>query len=212
MLRKRGHRKKPLRRRQLHRRDRTQPWSPVSVAVLLACLCGGAARLIFSNPALVVVLLACLCRGAARLSLSRCSSPNLLEPNPGRGPARLSLSRLIFSNPALVVVLLASLCVAVLLASHPASGIKYPPCYKDIGFWINESFTENNLCELVRGIAGDLVEESFRDLHNHVKVTVLFIFWWLVIGEEELLHENCLKRKVPTSEQGSDKNNGAHNG
>ncbi|QHN86139.1 hypothetical protein HN873_044023 [Arachis hypogaea] len=28
----------------------------------------------------------------------------------------------------------------------------------------------------------------------------------------QLLHENCLKRKVPTSEQGSDKNNGAHNG
>ncbi|GMI70500.1 hypothetical protein like AT3G58140 [Hibiscus trionum] len=36
---------------------------------------------------------------------------------------------------------------------------KYPPCYKDISFWINESFTENNLCEVVRGIAGDLVEE-----------------------------------------------------
>ncbi|XLR65489.1 hypothetical protein S83_016161 [Arachis hypogaea] len=30
----------------------------------------------------------------------------------------------------------------------------YPPCYKDISFWINESFTENKLCELVRGIAG----------------------------------------------------------
>ncbi|CDP11297.1 unnamed protein product [Coffea canephora] len=36
---------------------------------------------------------------------------------------------------------------------------KYPPCYKDISFWISDSFTENNLCELVRGIAGDLVEE-----------------------------------------------------
>ncbi|XP_072086003.1 protein DETOXIFICATION 42 isoform X1 [Arachis hypogaea] len=36
---------------------------------------------------------------------------------------------------------------------------KYPPCYNDISFWINDSFTENNLCELVRGIAGDLVEE-----------------------------------------------------
>ncbi|KAA0052439.1 hypothetical protein IC582_017639 [Cucumis melo] len=36
---------------------------------------------------------------------------------------------------------------------------KFPPCYKDISFWINESFTENNLCEVVRGIAGDLVEE-----------------------------------------------------
>ncbi|KAL1355261.1 hypothetical protein AAHE18_05G101500 [Arachis hypogaea] len=37
----------------------------------------------------------------------------------------------------------------------------YPPCYKVISFWINESFTENNLYELVRGIAGDLVEKSF---------------------------------------------------
>ncbi|XLU81427.1 hypothetical protein S245_004847, partial [Arachis hypogaea] len=179
-------------RRQLHRRDRTQPWSPVSVAVLLACLCG-----------------------------------------------------------ALVVVLLASLCVAVLLASHPASGIKYPPCYKDIGFWINESFTENNLCELVRGIAGDLVEETdtasvllkvigyIRFLQSQIEV-IMFLqklqrftqpcksdgsLHFLVVGDwgrrgeynqsevaYQLLHENCLKRKVPTSEQGSDKNNGAHNG
>ncbi|RVW93519.1 Phenylalanine--tRNA ligase, chloroplastic/mitochondrial [Vitis vinifera] len=36
---------------------------------------------------------------------------------------------------------------------------KYPPCYKDMSFWINESFTENNLCEVVRGVAGDLVQE-----------------------------------------------------
>lgn len=28
-----------------------------------------------------------------------------------------------------------------------------------MSFWINESFTENNLCEIVRGIAGDLAEE-----------------------------------------------------
>ncbi|CAI9784639.1 unnamed protein product [Fraxinus pennsylvanica] len=35
----------------------------------------------------------------------------------------------------------------------------YPPCYKDMSFWISDSFTENNLCEVVRGIAGDLVEE-----------------------------------------------------
>ncbi|CAK9136758.1 unnamed protein product [Ilex paraguariensis] len=37
---------------------------------------------------------------------------------------------------------------------------KYPPCYKDMSFWISDSFTENNLCEVVRGIAGDLVEEA----------------------------------------------------
>ncbi|XP_054822385.1 phenylalanine--tRNA ligase, chloroplastic/mitochondrial-like isoform X2 [Prosopis cineraria] len=36
---------------------------------------------------------------------------------------------------------------------------KYPPCYKDMSLWINESFTENNLCEVVRSVAGDLVEE-----------------------------------------------------
>eukprot|EP00879_Flechtneria_rotunda_P002275 GHRR01002466.1.p1 GENE.GHRR01002466.1~~GHRR01002466.1.p1 ORF type:complete len:460 (+),score=170.06 GHRR01002466.1:209-1588(+) len=36
---------------------------------------------------------------------------------------------------------------------------KYPPCYKDMAFWISPEFTENNLCELVRGIGGDLVEE-----------------------------------------------------
>ncbi|CAL9074864.1 phenylalanine--tRNA ligase, chloroplastic/mitochondrial-like isoform X2 [Musa acuminata AAA Group] len=36
---------------------------------------------------------------------------------------------------------------------------KFPPCYKDISFWITDSFTENNLCEVVRGIAGDLAEE-----------------------------------------------------
>ncbi|XP_057419450.1 uncharacterized protein LOC130713679 isoform X2 [Lotus japonicus] len=29
---------------------------------------------------------------------------------------------------------------------------KFPPCYKNISFWINESFTENNLCEVLRGM------------------------------------------------------------
>lgn len=37
---------------------------------------------------------------------------------------------------------------------------KFPPCYKDMSFWINDSFSENNLCEVIRGIAGDLVEEA----------------------------------------------------
>ncbi|KAJ8755402.1 hypothetical protein K2173_019200 [Erythroxylum novogranatense] len=58
---------------------------------------------------------------------------------------------------------------------------KYPPCYKDMSFWINESFTENNLCEIVRGIAGDLVEEvmlvllslSFSESFEPVIVTGL---------------------------------------
>jgi hypothetical protein len=28
---------------------------------------------------------------------------------------------------------------------------KFPPCFKDMAFWISPEFTENNLCELVRG-------------------------------------------------------------
>jgi len=36
---------------------------------------------------------------------------------------------------------------------------KFPPCNKDISFWISPEFTENNLCETIRGIAGDIVEE-----------------------------------------------------
>lgn len=36
---------------------------------------------------------------------------------------------------------------------------KFPPCMKDISFWISDEFTENNLCETIRGIAGDIVEE-----------------------------------------------------
>lgn len=36
---------------------------------------------------------------------------------------------------------------------------KFPPCYKDVAFWVSDQFTENNLCEVVRGVAGDLVEE-----------------------------------------------------
>lgn len=38
---------------------------------------------------------------------------------------------------------------------------KYSPCYKDVSFWLNrrEDFHEHTLCELVRDIAGDMVEE-----------------------------------------------------
>ncbi|KAG0166306.1 hypothetical protein DFQ28_006411 [Apophysomyces sp. BC1034] len=36
---------------------------------------------------------------------------------------------------------------------------KYPPCIKDISFWIPDgSWHENNFCELIRGVAGDIVE------------------------------------------------------
>ena len=42
---------------------------------------------------------------------------------------------------------------------------KFPPCLKDVSFWLpkdnkeSEAFTENNLCEVVRNVAGSLVEE-----------------------------------------------------
>mmetsp|Transcript_37934 Transcript_37934/g.72691 ORF Transcript_37934/g.72691 Transcript_37934/m.72691 type:complete len:454 (-) Transcript_37934:117-1478(-) len=35
---------------------------------------------------------------------------------------------------------------------------KFPPCLKDVSFWVNDKFTENNLCETVRNLGGDLVE------------------------------------------------------
>jgi len=37
---------------------------------------------------------------------------------------------------------------------------KYPPCYKDMSFWVpEEGFAANDLNEVVRDVAGDLVEE-----------------------------------------------------
>lgn len=41
---------------------------------------------------------------------------------------------------------------------------KFPPCLKDVSFWLpaGGEFTENNLCEVVRSVAGDLVEEVLR--------------------------------------------------
>ena len=47
---------------------------------------------------------------------------------------------------------------------------KFPPCYKDVAFWVSDAFTENNLCEVVRGIAGDLAEEvKLIDAFTHPK-------------------------------------------
>jgi len=36
---------------------------------------------------------------------------------------------------------------------------KYPPCYKDITFFIPETFCENDLLEIIRNVTGDLVED-----------------------------------------------------
>jgi len=48
---------------------------------------------------------------------------------------------------------------------------RYPPCTKDMAFWISPEFSENNLCELVRSIGGDLVEEVVLvdEFHNPKK-------------------------------------------
>lgn len=35
---------------------------------------------------------------------------------------------------------------------------KYPPCTKDITFWVDDRFHENDFHELARSVAGDLVE------------------------------------------------------
>lgn len=36
---------------------------------------------------------------------------------------------------------------------------KYPPTYKDVAFWITKDFSPNNLFDVVRGSAGDIVEK-----------------------------------------------------
>jgi phenylalanyl-tRNA synthetase alpha chain len=47
---------------------------------------------------------------------------------------------------------------------------KYPPCFKDITFWVPPEFHPNDLNELVRDIAGDLVEKiQLMDEFTHPK-------------------------------------------
>eukprot|EP00548_Thalassiothrix_antarctica_P005049 CAMPEP_0194133780 /NCGR_PEP_ID=MMETSP0152-20130528/3803_1 /TAXON_ID=1049557 /ORGANISM="Thalassiothrix antarctica, Strain L6-D1" /LENGTH=423 /DNA_ID=CAMNT_0038829137 /DNA_START=142 /DNA_END=1413 /DNA_ORIENTATION=+ len=48
---------------------------------------------------------------------------------------------------------------------------KYPPCYKDIAFWLPESgMEENDFFEVARGVAGDLVEKiDLTDEFTHPK-------------------------------------------
>lgn len=39
---------------------------------------------------------------------------------------------------------------------------KFPPCYKDVSFWLNEEerkWHENDFCDIVRDEAGDLVAD-----------------------------------------------------
>ena len=39
---------------------------------------------------------------------------------------------------------------------------KHPPCYQDISFWLSDKtqFHENDFCEIVRDVAGDIAEET----------------------------------------------------
>lgn len=47
---------------------------------------------------------------------------------------------------------------------------KYPPCLKDISFWISDGFHVNDLHEVVRDVAGDLVEQVVMiDSFTHPK-------------------------------------------
>ncbi len=36
---------------------------------------------------------------------------------------------------------------------------KYPPCFKDVSFWLPQDFHENDLCSVVRDVTGDIVED-----------------------------------------------------
>lgn len=38
---------------------------------------------------------------------------------------------------------------------------KYPPCFKDVSFWLppEASLHDNDFCDVVRDVAGDLVED-----------------------------------------------------
>ncbi|UZJ54426.1 hypothetical protein CBS101457_003746 [Exobasidium rhododendri] len=47
---------------------------------------------------------------------------------------------------------------------------KYPPCYKDVSFWLPTPFHENDLFEIIRDIAGDLTEDVVQiDEFTHPK-------------------------------------------
>jgi phenylalanyl-tRNA synthetase alpha chain len=47
---------------------------------------------------------------------------------------------------------------------------KYPPCWKDMSFWLGDQFHVNDLHEIVRSVAGDWVEEvKLMDAFTHPK-------------------------------------------
>jgi phenylalanyl-tRNA synthetase alpha chain len=58
---------------------------------------------------------------------------------------------------------------------------RYPPCYKDFSFWTAPGFHENDFCEVVRDVAGDLVEgvQLVRLVHlsprSGIALTLIFL-------------------------------------
>ncbi|KAI8919050.1 hypothetical protein DFJ77DRAFT_452883 [Powellomyces hirtus] len=47
---------------------------------------------------------------------------------------------------------------------------KYPACYKDVSFWCNEGFHDNDFAEVVRDVAGDMAEDvKLIDKFEHPK-------------------------------------------
>ena len=47
---------------------------------------------------------------------------------------------------------------------------KYPPCYKDVSFWCDAAFHDNDFAEVVREVAGDLAESvTLIDTFVHPK-------------------------------------------
>ena len=74
---------------------------------------------------------------------------------------------------------------------------KYPSCYKDISFWINdgEIFEENDFYEVLRNVAGDLIEkvemiDYFQDKKRN-KVSRCFRIFFRSL-ERTLLNDEVL--------------------
>jgi phenylalanyl-tRNA synthetase alpha chain len=58
---------------------------------------------------------------------------------------------------------------------------KYPSCFKDVSFWLpeNSNFHENDFCDLVRDVAGDLVEDVKKASVGFAMFSVLINFFVL---------------------------------
>ncbi|KAJ1308740.1 hypothetical protein OPQ81_004431 [Rhizoctonia solani] len=87
---------------------------------------------------------------------------------------------------------------------------KYPICYKDLSFWKPDNFHENDLCDVIREVASDLVEDILlTDSFTHPKTGKKSLCYRLnyrsmerSLTNEEVnaLHETVKKRA--TSELG----------